>query len=405
MKNKNIIYNNFISKQYSGNKINKNFVRDCPAILKKIKENLDTVKDNFHSLSSKFNLKFKRKNFDKFKNFKTVAIIGMGGSILGSEAIYYFLKNKIKKKFIFFNNIDNLKLSNLKNQKNLNKILFIIISKSGTTIETLSNFLALGVLKKNSKNIIVISEKSDNPLYILAKKNNLYHVEHKKYIGGRYSILTEVGIVPAYLMGLNIVKLRKNLLDHFKPKNQNFLKDSAIKLASILKTNKLKNIVLFNYSSRLNKFLYWNQQLIAESLGKKRKGFLPTISKAPKDHHSLLQLYLDGPKDKLFYIFSDETNEKAKTIIKNKDAKLSLLNNKNLNQIKIAQKNAFKKTLQRNNIPHREFIIKKFNEETLGELFSYFILEIAIIGKLSGINPFNQPAVDQVKIDTKKFLS
>ena len=130
MKNKNIIYNNFISNQYSGNKINKNFVRDCPAILKKIKDNLDTVQDNFHSLSSKFNLKFKRKNFDKFKNFKTVAIIGMGGSILGSEAIYYFLKNKIKKKFIFFNNIDNLKLSNLKNQKNLNKILFIIISKS-----------------------------------------------------------------------------------------------------------------------------------------------------------------------------------------------------------------------------------------------------------------------------------
>jgi len=405
VKNKNIIYSNFIAKQHTGNKKNKNFIKNYSILLKKIKVNLDTVKDNFHSLSSKLDLKFKRSNFNNFNKFKTVAIVGMGGSVLGSEAIYNFSKKKIKKNFIFFNNIDDFKLSNLKNQKNLNKILFIIISKSGTTIETLSNFLGLGVLKKNSKNIIIISEKGDNPLYILAKKNNLYHVEHKKYIGGRYSILTEVGIVPAYLMGLNILKLRKNVLIHFKPANKKFLKESSIKLANILKNNQLKNIVLFNYSSRLNKFLYWNQQLIAESLGKNRKGFLPTISKAPKDHHSLLQLYLDGPKDKLFYIFSDEANDNKKTVIKHKDSRLSLLNNKSLDQIKTAQKNAFKKTLQRNNIPYREFIIKNFNEETLGELFAYFILETAIVGKISGINPFNQPAVDQVKIDTKKFLS
>ena len=147
------------------------------------------------------------------------------------------------------------------------------------------------------------------------------------------------------------------------------------------------------------------QQLIAESLGKNKKGFLPLISKAPTDHHSLLQLYLDGPRDKIFYIFSSELNNKRR--IKNNylNKNLKYLNNKNFGKIKKSQRNALLQIFKKNKIPFREFKIKDFSENTLGELFSYFMLEIAIVGKLAKINPYDQPAVEEMKLLTKKLLS
>ena len=211
-------------------------------------------------------------------------------------------------------------------------------------------------------------------------------------------------MVPAYLMGVNIQRFRKNLLNHFKNKNKKFLKNSSIMLTNLLKSNKFKNLIFFNYIPKLDKFLYWNQQLIAESLGKQGKGFLPLISKAPRDHHSLLQLYLDGPKDKIFYIFSEEKSNNKKIKIKKLDKRINFLQNKSLHQVKNAQKNAFIAALKKNNIPFREFKIRDFSENILGEFFSYFMLETAIIGKLANINPFDQPAVQQVKINTKKLL-
>jgi len=404
VKNKKIIYKNNIQKKYLNSTFNHKLNKRYSNILKNIITNLDTTKNTFHSLSYKFEFNFKTKDLYKFKKFKTVAIIGMGGSILGSEALYYFLKAKIKKNFLFFNDIDDDKLKKLKATQDLKKILFIVISKSGNTIETLSNFFALQVIKKNSKNIIIISEKSNNPLYLLSQKMKLHHIEHKNYIGGRYSILSEVGMVPAYLMGVNIQRFRKNLLNHFKNKNKKFLKDSSIMLTNLLKSNKFKNLIFFNYIPKLDKFLYWNQQLVAESLGKQGKGFLPLISKAPRDHHSLLQLYLDGPKDKIFYIFSEEKINNKKIKIKKLDKRINFLQNKSLHQVKNAQKNAFIAALKKNNIPFREFKIRDFSENILGEFFSYFMLETAIIGKLANINPFDQPAVQQVKINTKKLL-
>jgi len=404
VKNKKIIYKNFIQAEYLNFSLNKKLNTVYSRIFKNVVKNLDISLDTFHILSNKFKFNFEKKDIDQFKRFKNVVIIGMGGSILGSEAIYLFLRKKIKKNFLFLDNIDLDKLKKFSNKVRSDKTLFIVISKSGNTIETLSNFIALRIIKKNSKNIVIISEKNNNSLYRLSKKMKLQHIEHKNYIGGRYSVLSEVGMVPAYLMGLNIKKIRKNLLTHLKTKNKIFLKDSVVKLTNLFVNNKFKNLIFFNYVPQLEKFLYWNQQLIAESLGKKEKGFLPLISNAPKDHHSLLQLYLDGPKDKLFYIFSTERFNDKKIITKNLDKNLDFLNNKSLNQIKIAQKNAFIKVLKRKKIPFREFIIKDFSEQNLGELFSYFILETALIGKLANINPFDQPAVEQVKADATRLL-
>ena len=163
MKNKKIIYKNNIQKKYLNLKFNKKLNKKYSDILDNIVINLDTTKNTFHSLSNKFRFNFKTKDLYKFKKFKTVVIIGMGGSILGSEALYYFLKEKIKKKFLFFNDINEDKLKKLKTTQDLKKILFIVISKSGNTIETLSNFFSLQIIKKKSKNIIIISEKSNNP--------------------------------------------------------------------------------------------------------------------------------------------------------------------------------------------------------------------------------------------------
>ena len=400
----NLNFFNNIQKKNLDSKSIKKFTKLFPKILSKVFTDINSSKKTLNTLNKKFNFNFEFKDLEKFKSFKTIAIIGMGGSILGSEAVSHFLKEKIKKKIYFFNDLNIKKIQNFKKKKNLDKVLFFVISKSGNTVETLSNFFILKIIKKNSKNIIIISEKKNNLLYSLSKKFNLFYIEHKNYIGGRYSVLSEVGIVPAYLMGININKLRSGSLKSLK-KTQLFLKDSTIMLSSLLSFKKIDNLIFLNYCPELEKFLFWCQQLIAESLGKNGKGFLPTISNAPKDHHSLLQLYLDGPKNKLFYIFSNEESSKEKINIKEILKEKNFLNNKTLNSIKKAQKNALIKTLKNKNIPFREFKIKNINEEVLGELFSYFILETVIIGKLTNINPFDQPAVEQVKIYTKDLLN
>ena len=162
---------------------------------------------------------------------------------------------------------------------------------------------------------------------------------------------------------------------------------------------------MLNYAPEVNNFLYWCQQLVAESLGKKGMGILPVISPAPRDHHSLMQLYLDGPKDKLFYIFSSKLEKKIK-INKNVFGKdLSFVENKDFAKAKDAQKNALTQVLRKKNIPYQEFMISKKDEETAGELFTYFILETVLVAKLLNINPFDQPAVEQVKVLTKKYLN
>ena len=399
-KKEKIFYRNSIGNNYLNLKIKKKLLNNFLGTSKKIFKNIDKDHNTFHILSKRFKLNFDLKKLNKFKKYKTVVVIGMGGSILGAEAIYNLLEKKIKKKFIFFNNIDKDKIEKFKKNYNLKKSLFILISKSGNTLETLVNLSSLNITKNNNKNIIILTEKNNNYLNSLSKKKNILCIEHRKYIGGRYSVLTETGLVPAYLMGINIFELRKDIKKNFELKNKNFLKQSSTILANLFINKKINSIVLVNYIPELNSFLCWFQQLIAESLGKKYKGFLPLISECPRDHHSLLQLYLDGPKDKLFYIFSDCSKKEKKISGSNFD----FLNNKGFNEIKTAQKDALLETFDEKKVPYREFKISNFTEKKIGELFSYFILEVAITGLISNINPFDQPAVELIKIKTKKKL-
>ncbi len=404
IKNNLFIKNNIQKKYLNSNSLQK-LREEFHKIISEINTDIENPKKTLHMLSNKFKFNFKIKDLQKFKKYKTIALIGMGGSVLGLEAINNFLEKKIKKRIYFFDDLNENKIKNFKKKENLNKVLFFVISKSGNTVETLSNFFSLNIIKKKSKNIILISEKNNNLIFSLSKKFNLFHIQHKNYIGGRYSVLSETGVVPAYIMGINIFELRSNIREFLKKKKKLFLRDSAVQLAYLLNVKKMNNLIFLNYSSKIQKFLFWCQQLIAESLGKKGKGFLPMVSSVPKDHHSLLQLYLDGPRDKIFYIFSIEEKSKEKINIKKITDQPNFLDKKNISDIKTAQKNALISAFKKNKIPFREFKIKKTNEKMLGQLFSYFILETVIIGKLTKTNPFDQPAVEQVKVSTKKILS
>ncbi len=358
-----------------------------------LKENSILLK---HMISD---IKFDAK-YSNLRKYKTIVIIGMGGSILGTKAIYSFLKHKIRKKFIFLDNLDENYLKQIKKNKNLSKSLFLIISKSGNTDETILNMYFLkNFLKYN--NTIILSENRDNFLRKIAIKNKYFFVNHNKLIGGRYSVLSNVGMLPAYLMDLKIKYFKKNLTKFIN--NKKFL----LKSFNLIKKFKLKKkniLIFFNYIPELNDFLLWAQQLFAESLGKNQKGFIPVISNAPKDHHSLLQLYLDGPKDKIFYVFSSERKSSIKTKSKFFDLGMQHLNKKKYNTIINSQKNAFLNALKLKKIAFREIKVNKFDEDTLGKLFLSFIIETIILGKIMNINPFDQPAVEQVKILTKKFL-
>lgn len=403
-KKKSLYLTQSVDSKYLDSSFKKKLLKNFDKIFFEIKNEVKNPSKTLSILNDRFKFNFKIQNLKKFKKFKNIVLIGMGGSILGSEAVFNFFEEKIKKKIYFLDNLNEKKIRDLKKNKN-NKTLFIIISKSGNTIETLSNLFLLNILKKNAKNIIIISEKKNNLLFKVSKKFNLFFVEHRNYIGGRYSIFSEVGALPAFLMGINVIKLRSNIQDWIKGSEKNFLKKNSIMLANLLNGQKYNNLIFINYSPELEKFLYWCQQLIAESLGKKNKGFLPLISNAPKDHHSLLQLYLDGPKDKLFYIFSDHEKSKKRLNIKKIINQTCYFDKKNLKHIKVAQKNALIKSLKKKKIPFREFKIKKISEETLGDLFSYFMFETIIIGRLANLNPFDQPAVEQVKLFTKDLLS
>ncbi len=406
MNNKNLIIENNFQKKFLNKKLNYSFNKKIKKIFYEIDHQVNLENNLFSMFNKNFKFNFKFKELKRFKKFKTIAIIGMGGSILGANAISEYLSKKIKKEIYFFDNLDEYKNLLFKKNSKKKNILYLIVSKSGNTIETLSNFFSLNINKNKKNNIIIISESKNNILSTIAEKLKIHHIEHKNYIGGRFSVLSEVGVVPAYLMGLNIHKFRKNIENYLKDKSKekNFLNESSTFLANILCQKKINDLIFLNYEPKLEKFIFWCQQLIAESLGKKGKGFLPVISNAPKDHHSLLQLYLDGPKNKIFTIFSKIKKDKIRIKTDTFTKKINFLNNKDLSSVKSAQKNSLIQILKKQNIPYREIKVKNDNEEALGELFSYFILETIIVAKLANINPFDQPAVERVKVLTKKLL-
>ena len=366
---------------------------------KKLRKQLDKIiKEKNHiidSLGVNYQYSYKKKDLQKYIKSKNFRIIGMGGSILGTHTIYNFLKDKIKKNFLF---IDNLKVGQSKNKKKT--FTNLVISKSGNTIETIVNLNIL--IKKKEKNLFITENKKNN-LRVLANKLKADIISHNNFIGGRYSVLSEVGMLPAELMGLNSNKFKQF---NFLIKNKKFINSLVSNVESTIYFIKKKkfNSVIINYDEKSENLFKWYQQLIAESLGKKKKGLLPIISNMPKDNHSVMQLYLDGIDNNFFTFFSVKQKKSEKINNNLILQSQSHLKNKDLSKIIFAQKKATEIVFDKKNLPYRSFEIKKRDEKTLGELFCFFILETILIGKSLNLNPYDQPSVELIKKETKKLL-
>ena len=385
-------------KKISKNIFFKNFLRISKS--NKLKNEFKILLEKKNYILNSLNKNYKDNyNFEKIKKFKKkldLRIIGMGGSILGTKAIYSFLAEKIKKKVYFVDNLDNYSV----NKENKN-FLNIIVSKSGNTLETLSNVNVL--VKKKDKNIL-ITESKQNHLRLLANELKAEIIDHNNYIGGRYSVLSEVGMLPVELMGLKPEKFRKlNLLI----KNKQFIESLVSNVSSTLfyVKNKKFNSIILNYDSSSENLFKWYQQLVAESLGKKGKGVLPVISNMPKDNHSVMQLYLDGFKNNFFTFFFVRKKNSLKINKKNLLPQLNYLRNKSLNQIVETQKKATENVFLRKKIPFRSFVVDKKDENTIGELFIFFILETILLGKALKVNAFDQPSVELIKSETYKIFN
>ena len=382
MLTKNLTLENFVNK-----KVNlklKNY----------LKELISSKNEVINSLSKGYKYSYTKKSIKKLKGYKDIRIFGMGGSSLGTLAIYDFLKHKINKNFYFLTNL-NQKIKFPKK-----KYLNLVISKSGNTLETIVNSNLY--INKNDKNVLV-SDNKKSILREISMKLKSDIIDHNNFIGGRYSVLSEVGMLPAELMGLDSRKFKKfdNLVA-----NKKFLNSLIINVSNILELIKRKkfNSVILNYDETTENFLKWYQQLVAESLGKKGNGIFPIISNMPKDNHSLMQLYLDGQKNNFYTFFYTKDQNYQKL---NQDiipGSLKFLKKKNLGDILHSKILATKKVFQKKKIPFRSFYLKSKNEEVLGELFTYFILETILLAKALKINPYDQPAVELIKIETKKIL-
>ena len=368
---------------------------------KKIKKDfLNLLKNQpplFETLKPTYKYSYSKKAISKYKKFSSIRVIGMGGSILGTEAIYNFLKKKIKKKITFVNNLNSN--ADYFQDKSIN--LNLIISKSGNTLETIAN---ANTLIKSKENNIIVTENKDSYLTNLASQLKAEIFEHKNYVGGRYSVLSEVGMLPAELMNLNENKFKQfNSLIKNKAFVNNLINNVSATL-NLIKNGKYTSIIL-NYDDRSEHLFKWYQQLIAESLGKKSKGILPIVSSMPKDNHSLMQLYLDGPKKSFYTFFNALDNTVIKMNNNNILSSHRYLRNQSIEKIKQSQMLATEKVFKSKKIPFRSFRVLKRDEQSLGKLFCFFILETILLGRALKVNPFDQPSVELIKKETKKILT
>ena len=345
------------------------------------------------------------------KNKEKIIIFGTGGSNLGARALNNINQNNIIS-LEFYDNIDPINFE--KNFKNINfeSTGFLVISKSGTTPETLSQFSCLynkaieaRQVQNFFSNTLIITEFKDSPLLTIAKENKSLLLEHHKNIGGRYSIFSNVGLVPAIISGLNIDELFRGASEVIN----NINKYNPYDLGRYL-THKenahFTNNVLMTYSDSLYFFGKWYLQLWAESIGKNNKGITAIHSVGTTDQHSQLQLYLDGPKDKYFTFITTDHSKKGIKINDQlfKNTNIDYFRDKTMGDLMQAEQRATLETFKLNNIKFREIYMPIIDEKNLGKLLSFCIIETIASCLYFGVYPFDQPAVEQGKKLVKTYL-
>ena len=347
--------------------------------------------------------------YKEFTSFEKIVLIGTGGSSLGSKAI---LNAAFNDKVIFLENIDPaLVLKTLKNIKT-KKLLLLIISKSGETSEVLSlyqvitnYFSSLFTIKNNT---IIITEKKNSYLYNISKSNNIRFIDHNPNIGGRFSCFSETGLIPLKLAGLNInhiINVSEKTFDDCLNKNKYNFFDNITIFKHLINKKKYKGHVVISYQDSLRSLLQWYRQLWGESLGKKGKGihFMPATGSI--DQHSQLQMWLDGPNNLIYTIILPKKRKIDYSLNDKMKAIPSYLNKKTLGNILNAMGDATYKELVKSGRPVRIIYLEDDSLYPAIKLMSFLMLEVATLGLSLGINPFDQPAVERVKILTKKNLN
>jgi glucose-6-phosphate isomerase len=356
------------------------------------------------------------------KNASVVAVLGIGGSSLGGQALADLVPfgSTRSPRVIFFDNIDPVTFDAALKSFDLRTARFVAISKSGGTAEPLVQTLAAadaidkaGGGKYIKYHFTVVTEPKPNPLRAFAESIGCAILDHPAGIGGRYSVLTTVGIFPALLMGLDAAALRKGasdtlatILSGADARDVPAAAGAALHHA-LARGGRLRETVLWSYADRLKTFGPWWRQLWAESLGKDGKGTTPVAALGPVDQHSQLQLFLDGPDDALYTMLSTDTAHMGPEIpAARADALgLSYLSGKTMGDLVAAEARATAETLAKRGRPVRRIYAPKLDERTLGALMMHFMLETILMGRLMGVDPFDQPAVEEGKVLARKYLA
>ncbi|MDH3324418.1 MAG: hypothetical protein OEL89_02170 [Candidatus Peregrinibacteria bacterium] len=338
----------------------------------------------------------------KFSHF---VVLGMGGSALGFEVIQKIFEHKSDKTFKVLKNIDPATILELEETFPLEKTGFIVVSKSGTTVETISEFLYFKT-KVPAENFVFVSEK-DSFLHKTATEMNCQFFEMPNNIGGRFSVLTAVGMLPSAILGVNIHKILaggKSMAKNFQ--SEKFTENVSFKLATaqfIATKKNLNTHVLWTYSEKIKSFGFWVEQLLAESTGKKGSGITPLIATGVTDQHSTLQNFVEGIDNKFFLFLRPKSYVKTEKI--QAPEKFNFINGKKFSEIMDAEFRGTRDSLTEKNCPNLTIEIDEISEFTLGELFMLFECKTAFLGEFFKINAFDQPGVERSKVLTKEFLT
>lgn len=342
----------------------------------------------------------------KKRNKGSLVVVGIGGSNLGALAVYQALRPK--KKVYFAETLDARRLDRIV-KKIEHPATYLIISKSGTTAETAANAAVLLSKKKKGDQVVAITDEGSR-LWQWAKKNSFDAIAIPKEIGGRYSVFTAAGLVPLALAGVNIGNLIKGAKE-ITPRclsfdiAQNPAAQSALAIWSNWKAGKGIHDT-FIFEPDLEGFGKWYRQLTGESVGKMGKGITPTVSIGTTDLHSVAQLYFDGPKDK-FTTFISVADHGKDFVVKSKenvDELVPHLTGKSFSAILTAVLAAVKTTYAKQNLPSVGIELGDLSEETIGALLQMKMIEMMYLGKLMGVNPFDNPGVEAYKEETRKLL-
>lgn len=371
--------------------------------------------------------------FCKGRKPEIVIVVGIGGSNLGTIAVHEAINGKkhnelrTPKAYFLdtvdpdsFNEVKEIIVKALKQKK---EFVVNIISKSGTTTETIANTEALlEILRRKTRkpegNIIITTDKGSK-LWDWADRHKIAKLEIPKTVGGRYSVFSAVGLLPLKLLGININSLLKGAEDMKKSclGTKIHKNPAALSAISTYEHYKAGRIItdMFLFSNDLESVGKWNRQLVAESLGKEHNmtgrkvnnGPTPTVSIGSTDLHSMAQLYIGGPDNKIYTIISLEKFNHETKIPSNKDLKGMVpgIQGKTFGKVMNAIIAGFKKTLSKRNRPVISITLPSKNEYTIGQLLQFRMIETMYLGYLMHVNPFDQPNVEEYKAETRKILS